>query len=97
MQTETLDKLYLEWSQFTQAKTAKELALEAALSAKDAAHAIALAEAVLKARNEDADVWGQAILDVVGFPVVFEAIVRNAKKRFDAIDADIEARKEGGP
>jgi len=27
-QTETLDKLYLEWSQFTQAKTARELQLE---------------------------------------------------------------------
>jgi hypothetical protein len=28
MQTETLDKLYLEWSQFTKAKTARELYLE---------------------------------------------------------------------
>jgi len=28
MSTETLDKLYLEWSQFTQAKTSRELALE---------------------------------------------------------------------
>lgn len=28
MQTETLDKLYLEWSQFTKAKTGKELHLE---------------------------------------------------------------------
>jgi hypothetical protein len=27
MTTETLDKLYLEWSQFTRAKTAKEIAL----------------------------------------------------------------------
>ena len=30
-QTETLDKLYLEWSQFTGAKTARELQLEAQL------------------------------------------------------------------
>jgi len=29
MTTETLDKLYLEWSQFTGAKTARELQLEA--------------------------------------------------------------------
>lgn len=36
MQTETLDKLYLEWSQFTQAKTMKELALEAGLAAAQA-------------------------------------------------------------
>lgn len=28
MTTETLDKLYLEWSQFTKARTARELALE---------------------------------------------------------------------
>jgi hypothetical protein len=27
MTTETLDKLYLEWSQFTKAKTAQELSL----------------------------------------------------------------------
>lgn len=27
METETLDKLYLEWSQFTQAKTAREIML----------------------------------------------------------------------
>ena len=33
MQTETLDKLYLEWSQFTKAKTAKELKLEARIEA----------------------------------------------------------------
>lgn len=31
MQTETLDKLFLEWSQFTKARTARELALEKAL------------------------------------------------------------------
>ena len=29
--TETLDKLYLEWSQFTQARTARELRYEALL------------------------------------------------------------------
>ena len=29
METETLDKVYLEWSQFTKAKTVKEIALEA--------------------------------------------------------------------
>ena len=28
MKTETLDKLYLEWSQFTKAKTKRELDLE---------------------------------------------------------------------
>lgn len=28
MQTETLDKLYLEWSQFTKAKTGRETQLE---------------------------------------------------------------------
>ena len=32
-ETETLDKLYLEWSQFTQAKTAREIQLEAQLDA----------------------------------------------------------------
>ena len=32
-QTETLDKLYLEWSNFTGAKTARELQLEAQLAA----------------------------------------------------------------
>lgn len=31
MQTETLDKMYLEWSRFTKAKTERELRLEAAL------------------------------------------------------------------
>lgn len=31
--TETLDRLYLEWSQFTKAKTWKEIQLEAALAA----------------------------------------------------------------
>ena len=31
METTTLDKLYLEWSQFTKAKTAKELRLREAL------------------------------------------------------------------
>lgn len=31
MQTETLDKLYLEWSQFTQANTAKEIKMASAL------------------------------------------------------------------
>lgn len=30
-ETETLDKLYLEWSQFTKARTERELALIAAL------------------------------------------------------------------
>jgi hypothetical protein len=32
MNTETLDKLYLEWSQFTTARTAREVRLTAALS-----------------------------------------------------------------
>lgn len=31
MNTETLDKLYLEWSQFTEARTARELRYEALL------------------------------------------------------------------
>ena len=31
MQTETLDKLYLEWSQFTTARTSREIALEDAI------------------------------------------------------------------
>lgn len=31
VQTETLDKLYLEWSQFTQAKTSKEIKLASLL------------------------------------------------------------------
>lgn len=30
-QTETLDKLYLEWSQFTNARTAREIKMEKAL------------------------------------------------------------------
>lgn len=33
MQTETLDRLYLEWSQFTKAKTRRELELEKAIEA----------------------------------------------------------------
>jgi len=33
METTTLDKLYLEWSQFTKAKTAKELRLQEVLDA----------------------------------------------------------------
>ncbi|MCI5045463.1 MAG: hypothetical protein MRY72_12260 [Aquisalinus sp.] len=31
MQTETLDKLYLEWSQYTGARTGREIALAGAL------------------------------------------------------------------
>lgn len=31
MDTETLDKLYLEWSQFTKARTAREIRMEKAL------------------------------------------------------------------
>ena len=31
MTTETLDKLYLEWSQFTKARTSREIAMENAL------------------------------------------------------------------
>jgi hypothetical protein len=31
MDTETLDKLYLEWSQFTRARTAREITLVKAL------------------------------------------------------------------
>lgn len=31
MDTETLDKLYLEWSQFTEARTAREIRLVAAV------------------------------------------------------------------
>ena len=31
MDTETLDKLYLEWSQFTEARTAREIRMAAAL------------------------------------------------------------------
>ncbi len=31
MNTETLDKLFLEWSQFTKARTARELAMRIAL------------------------------------------------------------------
>ena len=34
-ESETLDKLYLEWSQFTRAKTARELQLEAQLEDRD--------------------------------------------------------------
>lgn len=37
MNTETLDKLYLEWSQFTQARTARELQYEALLKRAAAA------------------------------------------------------------
>lgn len=37
METETLDKIYLEWSQFATAKTGRELAFEAQLAeAQDA-------------------------------------------------------------
>lgn len=57
-------------------------------------HEAALAEAALKARNDEVDVWAQAILDVVG-PHTFEAIVRKSKERFDAIDAALATRKEG--
>lgn len=32
MTTETIDKLYLEWSQFTQARTARELKMAKALA-----------------------------------------------------------------
>ena len=32
METETLDKLYLEWSQFTRARNAREIRMAAALS-----------------------------------------------------------------
>ena len=31
METETLDKMYLEWSQFTKARTAREIAMGQAL------------------------------------------------------------------
>jgi len=31
-QTETLDKLYLEWSQFTEARTAREIKLKESLA-----------------------------------------------------------------
>lgn len=37
MTTETLDKLYLEWSQFTSARTGREIKMLAALKAADAA------------------------------------------------------------
>jgi len=37
MTTETLDKLYLEWSQITGARTARELQMEAALRLADKA------------------------------------------------------------
>lgn len=35
MQTETLDRLYLEWSQFTKARTARELQRDAAYAERD--------------------------------------------------------------
>lgn len=41
MITEQIDKLYLELSQFTQAKTSRELALEEQLAAAEAARVIA--------------------------------------------------------
>lgn len=63
METETLDKIYLEWSQFTEAMTERELRLEKELkSLIEATHPIirkpelnseesALYDAVLKARE----------------------------------------------
>lgn len=33
METETLDRLYLEWSQFTRARTGREIRMHAALKA----------------------------------------------------------------
>lgn len=35
MNTETLDKLYLEWSQFTKSKTAREIELEATIKTQN--------------------------------------------------------------
>lgn len=46
MQTETLDKLYLEWSQFTKAKNNREIKLEAVVEA---------AREVVKARKNMGD------------------------------------------
>lgn len=63
METETLDKIYLEWSQFTGARTGRELKLKKALvDLIEATHPIirqpelnsdesALYDAVLKARK----------------------------------------------
>jgi hypothetical protein len=50
MQLETINKLFLELSQVTTAKTARELALEAEL--KDANEALRSAHSVAKRRGE---------------------------------------------
>ena len=47
MQTETLDKMYLEWSQYTQARTFREKRMETALG-----HCIARLQAIGESNPE---------------------------------------------
>ena len=54
-QTETLDKLYLEWSNFTGAKTARELQLEAQLEDRDMLYEAG----ITAARNEITELQAQ--------------------------------------
>lgn len=60
MTTETLDKLYLEWSNFTQARTKRELELEARI--------LVLEEALRKLTNEVAAIGAFAfdIRELIG-------------------------------
>jgi hypothetical protein len=58
MTTETLDRLYLEWSQFTRARTSREIALLAALKRmkEDLDHAISGAGRMRSREEQRADI-----------------------------------------
>jgi hypothetical protein len=56
METETLDKLYLEWSQFTRARTAREISM---------LHAVRLLNSMVEKGERHTDSSRKAVLDAL--------------------------------
>ena len=73
METETLDKLYLEWSQFTEARTAREIRLAKTLAVRDdhlekvlkAAYQYALGDNAV-GTNQVTDMLCDALCNLIG-------------------------------
>ena len=76
METETLDKLYLEWSQFTSARTHREIAMQRVIDAA-------------KAMREDAYLVDMAPDDE---PARFADSPTNIGRAFDAALAALEGK-----
>jgi hypothetical protein len=83
-ETETLDKLYLEWSQFTQARTARELNLESAIH--QLTEHVSIQNGKIESQAEELKFLRQAIEEVLIYAKGIEWGSNLAERMFELLN-----------